>query len=82
MTTYVLRDGKLIEKHLAPPPSGALHITHGVMPDIRPFVTQDGKEITSRASLRAYEQANGIKQIGNDMATFHNELRAKVYGER
>ena len=39
---------------------------HGVMPDIKHFVTQDGVEITSRSKLRAYERANGIRQVGND----------------
>lgn len=38
------------------------------MRDIAPFVTQDGHEITSRSSLRAYEIRNGVKQIGNDCA--------------
>lgn len=77
MTTYVLRDGHLVEKHKAPPQSGVF-----VMADIKPFTTQDGKEITSRSALRAYEQANGVKQVGNDMATHTAQLRAKVYGER
>jgi len=80
MTTYVLRDGKLVDKSQAPPLSGAFLLTHGVMPDLKPFVTQDGKEISSRSALRAYEQANGVKQIGNDYASLHRELRAKVYG--
>jgi len=79
MTTYVLRDGKLVDKSRAPPLSGAFH-SHGVMPDLKPFVTQDGKEISSRSALRAYEQANGVRQIGNDYASLHRELRAKVYG--
>jgi len=78
LTTYVLRNGKLIEKSKAPPQSGVFH----AMSDIRPFVTQDGKEITSRSSLRAYEQANGVKQVGNDMASHTAQLRARVYGER
>lgn len=77
MTTYVIRDGELIEKHKAPPKSGVFH----AMSDIKPFVTQDGKEITSRSALRAYEQANGVKQIGNDMASFTAKLRVQVYGE-
>lgn len=75
--TYVLRDGQLVEKSTAPPIGGVL-----VMSDIKPFVTQDGKEITSRSSLRAYEQANGVKQVGNDMASHTAKLRAQVYGER
>lgn len=78
MTTYVLRNGQLVEKYSAPPLTGG--VFHA-MPDIKPFVTQDGKEITSRSGLRAYEQANGVKQIGNDYATLHRNLRARVYGE-
>lgn len=74
--SYVLRNGKLVEKSKAPPKSGAF-----IMPDIAPFTTHDGKEISSRSNLRAYEQANGVKQVGNDEATLHRALRAKVYGE-
>lgn len=77
-TVYVLRDGELIEKDKAPPQSGVFH----VLPDIKPFTTQDGTEISSRSALRSYEQANGVKQIGNDFASLHRELRAKAYGER
>lgn len=39
---------------------------HNFIPDIRPFLTQDGKEITSRSRLREYERANGVRQVGND----------------
>lgn len=75
--TYVLRDGKLVPKSTAAPLSrGYFH----VLPDIQPFMTQDGKSITSRSGLRAYEQANGVKQVGNDFASFHQELRQKVRG--
>lgn len=75
--TYVMRNGELVPKSQAAPlNSGVFH----VMPDVKPFVTQDGKEITSRSALRAYEQANGVKQVGNDFATLHRELRQKVYG--
>lgn len=74
---YVLRNGKLVEKSKAPP----LNAGAFIMSDIAPFRTQDGKEIGSRSSLRAYEQANGVKQVGNDYATLHRQLRAKVYGE-
>ncbi len=38
-----------------------------ILSDIRPFSTQDGVEISSRSSLRAYEQKNGVKQVGNDL---------------
>jgi hypothetical protein len=76
MTVFVYRSGRLVEKSKAPPFGGVF-----VYSDIKPFVTQDGKEITSRSGLRAYEQANGVKQVGNDMASHTAELRRKVYGE-
>jgi hypothetical protein len=61
--TYVSRDGKLVPKaEAAPLRSNGPH----VMNDIRPFVTTDGVEITSRSSLRAYEQRTGLRQVGND----------------
>lgn len=64
MTAYVIRNGELVEKHLAPP-KFAKPDFH-VISDIEPFKTQDGTAITSRADLRAYEQANGVKQVGTD----------------
>lgn len=76
MPTFVYRNGQLVEKSKAPPLSGVF-----VMADIKPFTTQDGKAISSRSGLRAYEQANGVKQVGNDMASHTAELRHKVYGE-
>lgn len=63
MTTYVWRDGAVVEKEAPRPPAPGA----AVMPDIAPFMTQDGKtEITSRSQLRAYEHAHGVKQVGND----------------
>jgi hypothetical protein len=56
---YVLRAGKLVEKNRAVP-------TYTVMSDIKPFVTQDGVEITSRSTLRDYERRLGVRQVGND----------------
>jgi hypothetical protein len=64
MTTYVLRNGALIEKHLAPP-RGAGRSPH-VLSDIEPFKTQEGTAIASRAALRDYERANGVRQVGTD----------------
>jgi len=62
-TTYVLRDGKLVEKTDAQrPDSGPFFL-----PDISPFRTQDGTAISSRSQLRAYETKHGIRQVGNDM---------------
>lgn len=39
---------------------------HRFIPDITPFVTQDGTPITSRSKLREYEQRTGTRQVGND----------------
>lgn len=63
---YVYRNGEIVPKETAAPlSSGVFH----VMPDIAPFVTQDGTPIGSRSSLRAYEQRTGTKQVGNDFAS-------------
>lgn len=58
-TRYVMRKGELVEK-----PS--FHNGYQVLPDIKPFVTQEGVEITSRSHLREYERRNGVRQVGND----------------
>jgi hypothetical protein len=64
MSTYVIRDGQLVEKRLAPPRSSTK--SPNIISDIAPFQTQDKVAITSRKDLRAYEQANGVKQVGSD----------------
>lgn len=64
MKTYVLRNGALIEKGLALP--RATGRSAYVISDIAPFMTQDGTAITSRAALRHYERANGVRQVGTD----------------
>ena len=58
-TRYVMRDGKLVKKL-------SVRTSPHVLSDIKPFVTQDGVEITSRSSLREYERRNGVRQTGND----------------
>lgn len=62
-TRYVLRNGELVEKSKATP----LHNQQNyAQSDIKPFVTQDGVEITSRSTLRDYERSRGVKQVGTD----------------
>ena len=63
--TYVIRGDKLVPKSEAQSSPGASQGAFFV-PDIKPFITQDGVEISSRSSLRAYEQKHGVKQCGND----------------
>ena len=63
MTTFVFRDGQLVEKTKARPVEGFAYA-----PDIAAFTTHDGTktvEITSRSHLRAYEQRHGVRQIGD-----------------
>lgn len=64
MTTYVMRNGELVDKALAGEPNTT--VATNIMSDITPFVTQEGVPIGSRSTLRAYEQARGIRQCGND----------------
>lgn len=71
---YVYRDGKLIPKDTAPPLSTGAFF----MPDITPFVTQDGTPITSRSHLRHYEQAHGVKQVGNDFASEIARIKERI----
>lgn len=54
----------MVERHLAPPKTSP-RSAHSIS-DIEPFQTQDKVAITSRKDLRAYEQANGVRQVGND----------------
>lgn len=60
--SFVIRDGKLVPKETAAPRDGVYFV-----PDIKPFRTQDGVEISSRSHLRRYEIANGVRQCGNDL---------------
>lgn len=51
-----------IHDHNGPPTT----TDHRFVPDIRPFMTQDGVEITSRSKLRDYERRTGSRQCGDD----------------
>lgn len=64
MTAYVIRNGELVPKHLAPPKNASK--SPNIISDIEPFQTQDGVAITSRMALRDYERVNGVRQVGND----------------
>lgn len=77
---YVMRGGALVPRAQAAPlntPAAAFH----VMPDIAPFVTQDGAPIGSRSTLRAYEQRTGTKQVGNDYGSIAQSIRDRMNGE-
>jgi hypothetical protein len=58
--TYVIREGKLVEKHLAEP-LFQNSLAPAVLPDIEPFVSPiDKSVISSRSTLRAHCKAHGV----------------------
>lgn len=69
--TFVMRDGKLVPKHLAPPLQ-----KRGPMSSLpRPYVISDGIEMihpvtgemmTSKAKFREETRARGLTEIGNE----------------
>ena len=59
--TYVIRDGKLVEKHLAEPLVTSSDSAPGFIPDIDPFVSPiDKTVIGSRSALRAHCRAHDV----------------------
>lgn len=63
--SYVLRDGKLVEKHKAAPLSGkgGVQIIH----DIEPFKSPEtGEVIRSRSHLRTHLRDHGLVDRGNE----------------
>lgn len=73
MTTYVLRDGELIEKEFAPPlfaADPAFHFIRDEMEPTRHMAT--GRMHTSKAKFRADTRAFGCIEIGDQ----------KNYGKR
>jgi hypothetical protein len=69
MSTYVYRNGKVIEKHLAPPlltSNAAPHVISDIMPETRHMATN--RYFTSKAAFRAETKAAGYIEVGNDPA--------------
>lgn len=68
-TTYVLRDGVLVEKHHAPPLSGfAPNVISDAMAPIRSHA--DGRIYDSKSAYRQGLRATGCVEVGNDKAPF------------
>lgn len=68
MATFVYRDGKLVEKHLAGPKNGDTGRVKGVISDTMPETRHmaDGKYYTSKAAFRAATRAAGCVEVGNE----------------
>jgi hypothetical protein len=64
MTTYVIRNGRLIEKWRAPP----LHSDSvQIMSDISPYRSMiDGRMVTSRSEHRTHLRDHGCIEVGNE----------------
>jgi hypothetical protein len=66
MTVYVWRNGKMVEKHLAPPKprSGVPYVISDEMPSTRHMATN--RYFTSKAKFRAETKAAGCIEIGEE----------------
>jgi hypothetical protein len=66
VTTYVIRNGRLIEKHRAAPLSvdPRMHVISDVMPATRHPIT--GKLMDSKSEFRKITRAHGCIEVGND----------------
>jgi len=68
MTTYVYRNGELVEKHLAEPKQGCgLYVISDEMAETRHMA--DGKYYTSKKKFRDATKAAGCCEVGNETAT-------------
>ncbi len=85
-TTYVMRDGKLVEKGLAAPldqqrrgPRSALP-TPGYISDALDYVVHpsNGEVYTSKAAFRAETAARGLTEVGNE--DFPERVEAPMEG--
>ena len=64
--TYVLRDGKLVPKHMAAPKSGAaFFVISDEMKPMRHPITN--KLMDSKSQFRAVTRAHGCVEVGNDV---------------
>jgi hypothetical protein len=79
-TTYVIRDGKAVPKHLAAPltkrgPRSHLP-TPGVISDTMPETLHpaNGQHYTSKAKFRAESAARGLTEVGNEVFPERQEI--------
>ena len=69
-TSYVMRNGRLVEKHRA----GPKHVPHGraasVISDVVPPTKHmgTGQIVDSKSLFRAHTRASGCVEVGNDPA--------------
>jgi hypothetical protein len=66
MATYVMRGGRLVEKHRAAPLAAdpKVHVISDVMPAMRHPIT--GKLMDSKSEFRKVTRAHDCTEVGND----------------
>lgn len=66
MTTYVMRNGQLVEKHLAAPRGSGF--VRGVITDSIPDLVHpaNGKKYDSKSTFRKVTKAYGFQEVGNE----------------
>lgn len=74
MTTYVYRNGELVEKHLAAP--RGLQFVRGVITDTIPDMVHpaNGKRYDSKSAFRRVTKAHGFTEVGNEKQSDHRQL--------
>jgi len=78
---YVYRDGKLVQKHLAPPrhrSDPAPHVISDVMDALKHMGT--GETIDSKSRFRAATRASGCEEVGNDPAILRDRPKVEPRG--
>ena len=66
MTTYVMRDGELVEKHLADPMPGQSSF-HYISDNMDPLLHHaDGNYYDSKSTFRKVTKQHGCVEIGNN----------------
>ena len=70
MTTYVVRNGKLVEKELAGPPPSSVGGAAYVISDTQPLLWHPvtGKYTDSKSTFRQMTVAAGCRELGNDVS--------------
>lgn len=66
MTTYVLRNGKLVEKSRAPPKSGAFVVSDYLGAQLEHHGYSDGRRTDSKSTFRRWTKEAGLVEKGND----------------
>jgi len=80
MTTYVLRNGELVEKHLATPK----HVTPGIIRDTidTTWHPANGRHYDSKSEFRRVTKAHGCEEVGTerqkDRRVFNQVTKADV----